>query len=365
MKLLYISGSYPPIKCGVGDYVFKLTHALFGIDWRIITSYSARGDKKIKNIIDSWAFNEYRKIRREIEDFKPDILHIQYPSVCYGKKPFINFLPYKLRKDYPNIIKVITIHEYHDASKLGKKRVLATIKPFDHIIVSNIQDLHFLKNKMPQKNYHLARIGSNIDFIKFSQKDLNAYINKYNPKNKKIILNLGFVDSSKGVEKLVNSTKDWLTDTKLIIATDFDKNNKYHQKLSKIIKNIGTDILWTGYLDAREISALMQISYATALPFDAPISLRRGSLVAAIIHDLPIITTGPAEELLVDKKNCLLLVNNSPDQITKKINILLTNEKLYKLIKVNLSKVSKEFEWREIAKKNRQIYQKLISKDQS
>lgn len=364
MKILYISGSYPPIKCGVGDYLEKLTWNLDkSIDWRVITSKSASASSNIKNIVTSWRKKDYKGVKKQIVDFEPDIIHLQYPSVCYGRKPFINFLPYKLKKDFPNIKKIITIHEYHDASFLGKRRILLTIKPFENIIVSNIEDKKDLQKKFASKNYQLIPIGSNIDILSFDNSQLEKVKQKFNPQNKKIILNLGFVDPSKGLEKLIQSAKNWPSDIRLIIATSFDRNNLYHIKLLKIVKSTNADIYWTGYLDTRELSALMQIAYVAILPFEEPISLRRGSLVATITHNLPVITTGPSEELLVDRKNCLLLESNGSKQITEKLNTLLADKKLYKLIKVNLSKVSKEFEWSLIAKKHRQIYTKLTKKN--
>ena len=44
-KVVFISGSWPSVKCGVGDYLYKLTSNLQS-SWAVITSKEAKGKER-------------------------------------------------------------------------------------------------------------------------------------------------------------------------------------------------------------------------------------------------------------------------------------------------------------------------------
>ena len=357
-KVLYISGSWPPIMCGVGDYLYKLTHYI-KTPWAVITSKEADAEDNVFNIVRGWQKNDWPYIKKEVQSLDPEIIHYEYPSVMYGRKLFPNLLPNYLRKEFPKKRLIATVHEYHDASYLGKKRIELTLKHFDEIIVTNIEDKNMLKKKFPKKNFEIIRVGSNIDYdklTKVSKKELEAELNLG---DKKLVTYFGFIDSSKGVENLINSMADCNKSAKLVLATDHDPKNPYHKKINELIVSSGLDIHWTGYLSDEKVSHLLQISDLVVLPFDSPISTRRGSMIAAIGHGCCVVTTGPSEEIFVHQQNCYLMKDNSAKSISESINYLFKNESLLNKIKFEAKKTSKLFEWGIIAQEHDKKYKRI------
>ena len=357
-KVLYISGSWPPIMCGVGDYLYKLTKNLNSA-WAIITSKEAEPEDNVFNIVRGWSKSDWLYIEKEIQNLDPEIIHYEYPSVMYGRKLFPNILPKYIKKSFPNIRMIITIHEYHDASFLGRMRIELTLRHFKEVIVTNIEDKNELKKKFPKKNFEIIRVGSNIEFNKINTRQKKSLEQEINPNNKRLVTYFGFIDSSKGIENLIASMDEWGSSDKLVLATEHNPNNSYHLKVNQLIAKSGLDIHWTGYLSDEKISHLLQISDLVVLPFDSPISTRRGSLIAAIEHGCCVITTGPSEEIFVHEQNCYLMKNNSPQSIYEAVSYLEKNSKLVDKIKTEAKKTSKLFDWGIIAKEHEKKYQRI------
>ena len=62
MKICFIVGAFPNMKCGVGDYTYMLGTELSSLnnEVSIITSVSAKNDNKsikVFNIIERWDFS--------------------------------------------------------------------------------------------------------------------------------------------------------------------------------------------------------------------------------------------------------------------------------------------------------------------
>jgi len=88
MKILFITGSYPPMKCGVGDYQYNLAKSLSktnDVNIGVLTSTDAKPVSETDNvevypIIRDWGIGRIFKIVKFIRDWDPDIVHIQYPT---------------------------------------------------------------------------------------------------------------------------------------------------------------------------------------------------------------------------------------------------------------------------------------------
>lgn len=340
--------------------MFNLTQNIKS-DWTLITSSTADSNNNVLNIVSNWQFKDWRIIKAKINEINPDIIHYEYPSTQFGRKPFPNFLPRYLQKYFPQIPILVTVHEYHDASRLGKKRIEFTLKPFGRVFVSNIEDHEALECKFPNKQFDLVRVGSNIPVVKLGPLKKRRITKELNPNHKKLVVYFGYIDPSKGVDGLIDSMAEWGSGACLILATEHNPENLYHKAINKKIAISNQDIHWTGYLSTDRISLALQLADVVVLPFSQPVSMRRGSLIAALAHGCAVITTGPANEVLIHHKNCWLIPDNSARSIADAASGLLDNPKLAKLIGLNAKKANQQFEWREIAKKHDSAYQRLLT----
>lgn len=332
------------------------------VDHKIITSVGAEKTAITEPFVGNWRQGVAKKIAMQVKKDQANLIHMQYSSVKFGRTLGSTLIPKEVSKQLKLPV-VVTSHEYHDASWLGRKRVEVLIKPVEDVIVSNQADYKVLSRRFPRKNFYVVPIGSNIEVAKFSDGQLNDLKSKYNPGHKKLILTWGLLDQNKGVDKLVEAVSRVGSSAKLLISSGYNPKDQYHKELNKQIAHTSADIDWLGYLSDSEISGLLQICDIVALPFNQPVSLRRGSVLAALAHGKPVITTGPSQDkLLQDRKNCYLLANNKPYTIELAINDLLNDPKLSKLLASGAHELAAHFDWNNIAKLHESIYKQILSR---
>jgi glycosyltransferase involved in cell wall biosynthesis len=97
MRVVLVTGSVPPAICGVGDYTVHLADALRDAGVRAEVYHR-----------DDWSWGSRHAVLRELRARTPDLLHLQYPSVAYGKSKVPGWLAWRFR-DAPL---VVTAHEY-------------------------------------------------------------------------------------------------------------------------------------------------------------------------------------------------------------------------------------------------------------
>ena len=158
MRILFVTGEYPAMQGGVGDYTRKLGQALgeLGADTHILTHVDAGGDH-LRAPASPWeptvypeltrhGWNLWSDVRRKIAELQPDVVHIQYQSAAYGLHPAVNLLPVRLatRKKRPAV--VVTFHDlkfpylFPKAGPLRWQSVLRLARDADASVVTNPAD---------------------------------------------------------------------------------------------------------------------------------------------------------------------------------------------------------------------------------
>ncbi|AAK81008.1 glycosyltransferase involved in cell wall biosynthesis [Clostridium acetobutylicum] len=370
MKVCMISGALPPIKCGVGDYSDILCSHLnknSNIDLSVITSYDANKsyDYKIYNEIKSWNITELGRVLKLIKGISPDIVHIQYPTVSYKKGMMINILPYFLHKKY----KVITtLHEYTDSSILGKIRTNVGVLPSDLVIVV---DDRYKKDLEKKKLFNKVRIekiniGSNIPKSQKTYGEILSLKNKllFHDK-KKIIGYFGFVNNKKGIENILLAVKclkdSGYKDVQFNIMAELDASNAYHNKILKMIIDLGLnkDVLITGYLRKQVVGDYVKACDVMVLPFLDGLSSKNGSFICALQEKRSIITTKPQIDNVYNKYKderyvyFVDRVNNYKEIYNGLIDLLFQNK--FSTVGNNLN----DFSWESIADEHYKVYKLL------
>jgi len=103
MRVLFITGEFPPMQGGVGDCTNEIAKGLaaFGVEVRVLTSQLAIDNSQLSipnsqfaicPIIHKWDWSSLRAIARVAREFSPNVIHIQYQTGAFGMHPAINFL---------------------------------------------------------------------------------------------------------------------------------------------------------------------------------------------------------------------------------------------------------------------------------
>jgi len=369
MRVAIISGSYPNMKCGVGDYTRVLVDFInkIGIKVKVITSKNEEviSDGISEPIVFSWDWRCIKKIYNYCKKNDINIIHIQYPTRGYGYKIGVNLLPLYIKiKNLFSIQKInvmTTLHEFSQSHFLRKISVIPLVLFSDEIILTNNEEKEIIMKLFPflkKDKFKIIHIGSNILPTNFLENKLYE--------NNHTITYFGFIRPDKGLEMLLKAiilTKVYAEDDfRLNILAELNDKNEYHCKIKNLLKQLNIDknkIKITGYLPESQISEYLQRSNLSVLPFRDGLTYRRGSFIASVVHDIPVLST--YTELtspdLYDIFKEYLVKPNDVFGLAKNIDKFFYNDEYKNTLILKTKKIKNLFDWEKIAYEHKLIYE--------
>ncbi|MDF1514954.1 MAG: glycosyltransferase family 4 protein, partial [Anaerolineae bacterium] len=224
MRIGILTGEYPPMEGGVGDYTRELSKALVasGHHIDVLTSHLQNPDIQtdrfpIQRTIRHWsAISAFPTIRKWLTSTNPDIVNIQYQAAAYQMKGGINLLPTWLSNIQHRPV-TVTFHDllppylFPKAGSLRKRAVYYLAKSADGVIVTNEEDeqelLQNLGNACPP--LQIIPIGSNISNQPPSTFTVDQWRDSHGLTPQDILIGFfGFMNRSKGVDILIDAVAD-------------------------------------------------------------------------------------------------------------------------------------------------------------
>ena len=421
MKVCLISGEYPPMQGGVGDYTHELGKALaeLGHEVHVLTSAAPTMQYPIPDTqcpipntpttyrsIRRWDWGCWRDIIGLLDQIRPDIVNIQYQTAAYGMHPAINFLPLRLHLSrmrrhlsrsrpsqptgtsaYPFIRSAeghpLTVTTFHDLKvpylfpKAGPVRWwvnLALARWSEAVIVTNVEDLKKLSVYPFIRSLSVVPIGSNIAPRPPADYDRDRWRARWGVGPRDLLLSyFGFLNESKGAETLVRALDRLVRrgyNARLLmvggkVGSSDPTNVAYLRKVEGLIEELGLAdrVLWTGFTPPEEVSANRLASDVCVLPYRDGASFRRGSFMAALAHGLPIVSTRPRVDTpeLRHGQNILFVPPDSPTALAGAIARLAEDPALRRRLGEGAAKLARNFAWEEIARKTRAVYEEILA----
>ena len=379
MRVVLISGEYPPLRGGLADYTRLLAVELHGIgvEVAVLTSAQAAPGEEgfpVWPVVSHWGFATWPKIARAVQGAQ--ICHLQYQTAAYSMNPAINLLPLWLGWRSPGLRFIVTFHDlrvpylFPKAGRLRPWANWALAKLSHAVVATNREDEESLKAR--GLHSHLIPIGSNITPSPspgFQRGEWRARHREVG-----VVSYFGLINASKGVDTLLRAVarlREGGTAVKLVmvgetVGASDPTNRAYLERVKRLIEELGLEgaVEWTGWLPPQEVSAHLMASDLCALPYRDGASYRRGSLMAALAHGLPIVTTqrssdGGTLPPLIDSQNCLLVPPDDPEALAQAIAQLLASPQLRDRLAEGARSLGAAFSWPEIARKTLQLYQEV------
>ena len=371
MNIGIVTGEYPPMKGGVGDYTRNLALHLTtaGHKVQVITDQRcihpnnyADKHKIISNVSKRWSWLDLWRIRTTTSQL--DVLCIQYQAAAYGSmRPPIHFLPYLTVPPT-----VITFHDleppylFPKAGNLRKHAIWQMARCSDGIITTNSEDYQVCIKKLQTKRVVEIPIGSNIHYNSMDQTSNIDVRTQYGIAQDELVIGyFGLMNKRKGGKTLIQALASLHSSdipARLLLigeptgSTD-STNTNYYLEVNNLAHDLGVakHIIKTGYLDPLSTSAALLSCDVMVLPFIDGASFRHGSLLACLTHGCPTITTNPQSEneRLQHETNIMLVPPEDPPSIVKAIRRLHENTPLRTKIGQAAMSLSKDFEWQNIA----------------
>ena len=263
-----LSGSWPPERCGVGDYAGRLSVALeeHGVE---VVRLGGPGPGP------GFGFGSIPAARRRLSECRADILHIQYPTVGYGR----SIAPALLASLPGRRPVVATLHEFASFRSYRLPWFIPYALWADTVVFTNGVEHDAFRTRLRSIRAHteIIPIGSNIP------------VGPDGPRRERTVCYFGLIMPGKGLEQVLELTR-------LLVPKGFEvavigsvppHAASYGADLVDRLRSAGARI----FLDQEPagVAALLGSQSYAFLPFPDGASDKRGSLLAAIVNGVRVV----------------------------------------------------------------------------
>ncbi|MBN1639884.1 MAG: glycosyltransferase family 4 protein [Anaerolineae bacterium] len=383
MRIVLVSGEFPPMQGGVGDYTREMARAFTtqGHEVTVITCASlaehyagGSGEPwRVLPVVRGWGLSCWRSVLRTVRQLRPDVVNIQYQAAAYHMRvPAVNLLPLAVHRLRHAPAVVVTYHDlkppylFPKAGRLREWAVRLIANLSDAAVVTNAEDMETARHwpsKAPtaRTSVHQVPIGSNIPvapppgFQRVSWRERHSY----GPRQF-IWGYFGFLNESKGGDTLIRALGEAPEEHVLLmiggrVGSSDPTNRAYAERIEALIAGLGLAdrVAWTGYVAQPEVSASLLGCDAIVLPYRDGVSFRRGSLHAALAHGCAIVTTKPRVPLpeLRHEESVLLVEPDAPRALSEALVRLQHDPMLRERLAAGAAVVARGFSWEQIARR--------------
>lgn len=378
MRISIVTGEYPPMEGGVGDFTQKLAVALCdqSHEVHILTTQQNhksgiekdQGGPLVYRQIQATGWPLIHTIRRWVREISPDALNLQYQAAAYRMRGGLNAYPWFHRDRTLPV--VVTFHDllppylFPKAGPLRPWSVRMLAQHADGVIATNTEDQHQLHEELevPTSKIRVIPIGSNIDASPPANFTTDQWRSAHTIAEEELLLGFfGFRNQTKGIDTLITALAS-LIKTGMPVKLVFiggrtgssDRTNAgYAEEIDAHIAELGLSdhIRATGFTSPDEVSAALLSLDLCVLPYKEGASLRHGTLHAALIHGIPMITTHPRVPIpqLVHGENCYLVPPDDPKALENAIRALAERPRQRRALGGNAKILAQSFSWDRIA----------------
>jgi len=361
-RILIFNSSYPPMRCGVGDFTRQLaeTVAALGVATTVVTSrgpeIETSGRARVLPVIRNWALTSFFVNYPRFVRTRPTIVVVQYPAVVPGTRVRLVFLlPLLARVFMPFARVLFIVHEFAHTAEPAKRSLRLAFAFANEIVVLNQADKESILDRWPmlRSRVRLGAIGSNVPYVAADAAELEQFFRR--DSESAVVLFFGLLQSpEKGFEDLLEAlVLLGREDAALWVSGTLD-DSAYHAVLERMIGELGLQgrIHWLGFLTPREASLALQAADVVALPFRNGATPNRTSLLAALVNRSAILTTsGPAVPgFLHDGENVTLVPPQDPRALADALTDLLAHPQKRQKMSTDLAQLAPALDWPHLAR---------------
>lgn len=333
MKIAMITGSYPPNVCGAGDYTERLMNSLEqrGHSIEVITG-------------GGWGLSDAPAMLKRIEAYDADIVHLQYPTVGYGRKLGPQLIALVERG-------IVTIHEASQTHIL-RRLALFPLLCSRHIVFTNCFEREYVGGIAPwvRQRSSIIPIGSN---MARGRTDGERRLNE--------VIYFGLIRPAKGLEQVLDLAGMMKQRTSgmtvRIVGLALKEHEKYLDGLRR--KTSDLPVVWDlGLSDQEAADRLAKAAIAYA-PFPDGASGRRGSLLALLANGVVTVTTrGTQTPSVLDR---VVEFAASPVEAMSIVETLRGDGMRRGTLSEQGMRYAAGFSWPDIADRHIRVYQSVLA----
>jgi glycosyltransferase involved in cell wall biosynthesis len=363
VRVLIACPSYPPqeVTCGVGDYTRCLAEELArqGEQVTVVTSAAWRGHDgtgvTVLPILDAPA-PWWRVVAA-------DIVNLQYAPDLYRDRR----RGLRVTLATPT---VVTCHTLVDATLRSRAVAVWLLASARHIVAANEEVTAMVRRRLPWLSTRLTEvpIGSNIAVAQPGDPAALRAAVGASPRAP-LLAHFGLVYPGKGVETLLDALailRGAHPEARLVLIGDTRESDRAYRsdlEARAVERGVGRAVTWTGRREPEEVSRLITVADVFVAPFDGGASLRRGSLVAGLVHGAAVVTTSPAmpSAYLRDGDNVALVPARDPAALAARLAALLDSRAERARLALGARKLAARLTWSSIAEETRALYRRVLA----
>lgn len=315
LRTLLVSGSLPPMRCGVGDYTAGLARALAergGIEVGVLTSRlegrgdaGHLGDATMLEPIAHWHASGLIPAARAVRAWRPDVVHVQHPSQGYDG-PLALLLGTAARWAL-GVPLVLTLHEPVGVN-LQVPIMAAAIRSAGAVIVvrPNFRELVNAKVRwtIAGKPLRLIPNATTVPRVTPTVERVRAVRERFRVGAKALVAYFGFVYPTRGVHRLFE-VADPGAHHLVIVGGRLDEAAAYFEEMGARARaddwRGSCDV--TGFVPAEEAAEILACADAVALPFEVGGGSWNTSLHGARLQGTFVLTTSREVHGYDDREN--------------------------------------------------------------
>ena len=376
---------------GVGAFTRELAKAMAsqGHEPHIFTSREARPDgtsRRLASVYEPielpygylyprgrrWQWRDVGLIADMAIRASLDVVNVQYQAAAYNmRNPAINFMPFRINGICTTVATFHDLRTPYLFPKAGRLRhwVVRRLARTAHgSIVTNRSDEDALKATVSSLTQ--IPIGSNIPVFPTNAETTRNVRTKLGLAQDDFLLGyFGFLNESKGADDLIYALAQLPANVHLVFvggrtgASDPANNESFASALDRLIAEQGVTgrVHFTGFLPDEDTSHYLAATDIMVMPYRDGASLRRGTLMAALAHGRPTITTEPdgAADILQTSAAVHLAPRADVAALVEAICGLIDRPEERKVLAKRALSLSGQFGWENIARQTIEFYKSL------
>ncbi|NLC70788.1 MAG: glycosyltransferase family 4 protein [Desulfuromonadaceae bacterium] len=411
MRVLLISGDFPPARSGEAAHAFHLALNLArrGVEVHVLTSAVAEvnthPDFTVHPLMRSWSWWEVPRFIAFLRRCRPDAILLLYLGAMYDFHPMITFSP-TISKGVLHSPPFVVQFE-NPASpawektffgKLFRKLAVQVLarKGADYTFGTLLHDSRKIIFLCGAHRKLLEELYPQIDEKGFlAPPPPFMEISEANSKSRAqgraligadpsdfLLVYFGYIYTGKGLETLLKALKIVSVHEikiRLVIvggfvdhffAKDFGaETKKYSDTIFALQDSLGVadKVTWIGHAQQEQVTCYLRAADLCVLPFDKGIRLNNSSFAAVAAHGLPVITTnsGESDPQFSHCQNVFLCPPKEPEALAAGILALLENPDLRSRLSSGVLNLAEEwFSWNGTIQKTMEALSLKTSNDQ-
>jgi len=391
MRVLVISGAFPPMRIGEADHAFHLCRYLAKrkLDVHVLTTQTngvaSDPDIEVYPIMRNWSWLDLPRLVIFLRHCAPDAVLLIYLGMIYNFHPMITFLPTISKILLP---KVPFVAQFEAASGALPRRTSVVSRA----LRKGIAECAGGRNV----DYRFGTLLRDSDrIILLSDHHRAILADRFPGVNKKSVLNpppplmtmcpegngaarqrgrealgvradeflvvyFGRIYPDKGVDSLLKAVQLVIRHKSLFrvamvggsLEFEFPGRPMYEQGIHDLSKRLGIEnrLIWVGEYkwNSDVASTYLHAADLCVLPFDSGVMLSKSSFVAAAAHGLPIISTRGemVEQPFIHGENVFLCPPKDPEALASAIEMLMDKPNLRKALGIGSFNLAQEwFSW--------------------